>query len=265
MRSSAPRGSDSARWMPSASSRVRVAARRHAVSVTASVTRTLGSTSLVRPKSRRIGEALTPRLSTHAMRCGSTQPCTDGAMTARPCLLPAPSGRPAGVVRPFERASSGTMPPSNPQAADYGHALRFRSELPVDGSEPSVGGGADDGVILLRASPATAPKHGLSPWRSSANVRGKERQHQFEGFRDSCVLQTGWWARWRKSVREYIEHVIEALHAHQAMLDPLALEHGRHPLGHLEWHIDVAITVKQQRRGIPGRYEAFWSVGFEFL
>ena len=33
MRSSAPRGSDSARWMPRASSLVRVAARRHAVSV----------------------------------------------------------------------------------------------------------------------------------------------------------------------------------------------------------------------------------------
>ena len=115
MRSSAPRGSDSARWMPSASSRVRVAARRHAISVTASGTRTLGSTSLVRPKSRRIGEALTPRLSTHAMRCGSTQPCTDGAMTARPCLLPAPSGRPAGVVRPFERARPSIVLISRPQ------------------------------------------------------------------------------------------------------------------------------------------------------
>ena len=33
MRSSAPRGSDSARWMPSASSPVRLAARRHAFSV----------------------------------------------------------------------------------------------------------------------------------------------------------------------------------------------------------------------------------------
>ena len=105
MRSSAPRGSDSARWMPRASSRVRVAARRHAVSVTASGTRMLGSSSLVRPKSRRIGEALTWRLSTHAMRCGSTQPCTDGAMTGRLCALPRPSGRPAGVVRPL-RASS---------------------------------------------------------------------------------------------------------------------------------------------------------------
>ena len=103
MRSSAPRGSDSARWMPRASSHVRVAARRHAVSVTASGTRTLGSSSLVRPKSRRIGEALTLRLSTHAMRCGSTQPCTDGAMTARLCPVPGPSGRPAGV-RPPERA-----------------------------------------------------------------------------------------------------------------------------------------------------------------
>ena len=103
MRSSAPRGSDSARWTPSASSRVRVAARRHAISVTASGTRTLGLSSLVRPKSRRIGEALTLRLSTHAMRCGSTQPCTEGAMTARLCPLAIPSRRPAGVVRPSER------------------------------------------------------------------------------------------------------------------------------------------------------------------
>jgi hypothetical protein len=97
MRLSAPRGSDSARWMPSAASRVRVAARRDAHSVTASGTRTLESLSLVRPKSRRIGEALT-RLSTHAIRCGRSQPCSEGAMTARACPLPLPSGRPAGVV-----------------------------------------------------------------------------------------------------------------------------------------------------------------------
>ena len=64
------------------------AARRHAVSATASATRTSGSSSLVRPKSRRIGAALTSRLSTHTMRCGSTQPCTDDATTARPGLCP---------------------------------------------------------------------------------------------------------------------------------------------------------------------------------
>ena len=80
--------------------------------------------------------------------------------------------------------------------------------------------------------------------RSRANVLGKEGQHQFEGLRDSWVLQTRWWPRGRKPVREYIEHVIEALHAHQAMLDPVACEHGRHPFGHLERHIRVPITVK---------------------
>jgi hypothetical protein len=91
IRSRAPRGSDSARWMPSASSRVRVAARRHAVSVTASGMRTLGSSSLVRPKRWRIGSALTSQLSTQAIRCGRTQPWTDDAMTACVCLPAMPS------------------------------------------------------------------------------------------------------------------------------------------------------------------------------
>jgi hypothetical protein len=110
MRSSAPRGSDSARWMPSASSRVRVAARRHALSVTASGTRTLGSSSRVRPRSRRIGAALTLRLSTHAMRCGSTQPCTDDAMTARPWPLPIPSDCPGASAPGSNRITRANNP-----------------------------------------------------------------------------------------------------------------------------------------------------------
>src|SRR5262249_5276421 len=103
MRSSVPRGSDSATWMPSASSPVRSAARRHAVSVTASGTRILGSSSLIRPKSRRMGAALTLRLSTHAMRYGSTHPCTVDAMTAWVRLLVIRSDSPAASARGFNR------------------------------------------------------------------------------------------------------------------------------------------------------------------
>ena len=109
MRSSAPRGSDSARWMPSASSPVRVAARPHACSVTASGTRMFGSSSLVRPKSRRIGAASALRLSTHAMRCGRTHPCTDEAVTARLC--PTASVYPAASGRPLEYSHQPQQPP----------------------------------------------------------------------------------------------------------------------------------------------------------
>ena len=177
MRSSAPRGSDSARWMPSASSQVRVAARRHAVSVTASGTRMFGSSSLVRPKSRRIGAALTLRLSTHAMRCGSTHPCTDDAMTARLCPLPITSDCP-GASAPGSNRITGPnkptpeIPPTRIKRDRWcGHAVQEYSNGQMGHRLPPAGLSTRRVGTLLsipnqRSSPIVRQWTGQTPERS---------------------------------------------------------------------------------------------------
>ena len=85
MRSSVLRGNDSATGMPRAwsfcESRSKGAKAFRGVSFGHANVLVLSSRFF--PKSRRIGAALTLRLSTQAMRCGSTEPWTDDAMTVR--------------------------------------------------------------------------------------------------------------------------------------------------------------------------------------
>ena len=91
-RSSAPRGSHSARCTPTAESAVSLDARRQALSADASATRRSGSDKSARPGNRRIDVLSNPWFSTHASRCGRTHACTDGPSLDASTVLPEPLG-----------------------------------------------------------------------------------------------------------------------------------------------------------------------------